>query len=56
MLKDLTFISIHVRMTDYADHLKYWYKLDYVTDDFFRKAKQYFREKFKVKQIFFYFK
>ncbi len=54
-LKDLTFISIHVRMTDYADHLKYWYQLDYVTDDYFRKAKQYFRQKFKVsKCILFY--
>ncbi len=40
-------------MTDYADHLKYWYQLDYVTDDYFKKAKQYFREKFKVGHFFY---
>jgi hypothetical protein len=38
-------------MTDYAYHLNYWYKLNYVTDDYFLKAKQHFRERFDVRNF-----
>ena len=47
-IEDLTFISIHVRMTDYAYHLDKLYNLTYVSEDYFEKAKQHFSKHFSV--------
>ena len=47
-LKELTFISIHVRRTDYDYHLNYWYKLTYVSEQYFEEAMQYYKEKYQV--------
>jgi hypothetical protein len=45
---EVTFVSIHVRRSDYANHLSILYNLSYVSDDYFKKATQYFREKYQV--------
>ena len=45
---EVTFVSIHVRRSDYANHLSVLYNLTYVDDDYFKKATQYFRDKYKV--------
>ena len=47
-LEDLTFVSIHVRRTDYAYHLNYWYNLTYVSNDYFQRAKQHYKNQFHV--------
>ena len=48
-LNELTFVSLHVRRGDYAEHLNYWYNLTYVTEDYFHKATQYYMQQFKVR-------
>jgi hypothetical protein len=44
----LTYISVHVRRSDYAMYLNYWYKKGYVEDDYFARAVTFFRQKFEV--------
>jgi hypothetical protein len=44
----LTYISVHVRRSDYAMYLNYWYKKGYVEDDYFVRAVTFFRQKFEV--------
>ena len=43
-----TMISIHVRLTDISDHIKYFWKIDYTLDDYFERAMTYFNEKYEV--------
>ena len=43
-----TFVSVHVRRSDYSHHLAVLYNLTYVDDDFFRRAFKYFRDKYHV--------
>ena len=45
----VTYVSIHVRRSDYGMYLNFWYKKTYVEDDYFAKAVQFYREKFKVR-------
>ncbi len=50
---DLTFVSIHIRRTDYVDFLKEnGIGHQEVDISYFHNAMQYFREKFKVKILF----
>ena len=44
----ITYVSIHVRRTDYGIYLDYWYKKSYVEDDYFAKAVQFYRDNFTV--------
>ena len=44
----ITYVSIHARRTDYANHLSVLYKLEYVANEYFFKAIQYFRSKYTV--------
>ena len=44
-----TMISIHVRLTDYKEHLDKLYHIkNYVPTNYFRKAMDYFAEKYQV--------
>ena len=47
----LTYISIHVRRSDYGMYLNYWYKKTYVEDEYFARAVQFYRNKFSVSLI-----
>ena len=43
-----TFISIHVRRTDYSHHLSVLYNMTFVDNGYFENATNYFRNKLKV--------
>ena len=43
-----TMVSIHVRLTDMKDHIKYWWNVEYTPDDYFRQAMDYFHNKYEV--------
>ena len=47
--EDLTYVSVHVRMSDYPNHLRITYDLPTVSDDYFIKAFQHFRGQYNVK-------
>ena len=44
-------ISIHVRLTDIERQLKKLYSLEYTSDDYFKRAMDYFHEKYKVTSL-----
>ena len=47
--KTHTMVSVHVRLTDYITHLAKLYKIPtYLTDDYLRKAMEYFVHKYNV--------
>ena len=48
-LENITFVSIHVRRTDYAHHMSVLFNLTYVEDSYFFNAIQYFRKNFDVR-------
>jgi len=45
---DITFISIHVRRTDYSVYLREFFGMKYVSSKYFKKAMDFYRSKFKV--------
>jgi hypothetical protein len=45
---NLTYVSIHIRRTDYENHLKYFGKTDPVSITYFYDAMKYFRDNYKV--------
>jgi len=51
-LDNITFVSIHVRRTDYAHHMSVLYNMTYVEDSYFSHAIQYFKNKFDVRIFF----
>ena len=46
-----TMVSIHIRLTDFAHHLKVLWNMKYAPDEYFRRAMQYFHTKYEVKII-----
>ena len=49
-ISDITFVSIHIRLTDYPKNLGLAYDLQAVGLDYFDRAITYFRKKFEVKK------
>jgi hypothetical protein len=47
-ISDITFVSIHIRLTDYPKNLGLAYDLQAVGLDYFDRAITYFRNKFEV--------
>ena len=45
---NLTTVSIHIRLTDFGDHLKRQFDVAYATPDYFSNAMRYFANKYKV--------
>ncbi len=50
-LSDVTFISIHVRRTDYAHHMSVLYNLSYVTISYFQDAIHYYKSNYNVSKL-----
>ncbi len=48
----LTFVGIHVRRSDYKEHLAEWYGKEYVQKDYFPRAIEYYRKQFQVWKAF----
>ena len=48
-LSSVTFISIHVRRTDYSNHMHGLFNLTYVDTDYFRRAIDHFRGKYDAR-------
>ena len=44
-------ISIHVRLTDIERQLKKLYSLEYTSDDYFKRAMDYFHERYEVTSL-----
>ena len=53
---EVTFVSIHVRRTDYARHLKVLYNASFVQSDYFDRAIKLCRDRYKVVTNFHEFK
>jgi hypothetical protein len=49
---DVTFVSIHVRRTDYAHHLSVLYNISFVDIDYFNTTVQVCRQKYKVQTTY----
>ena len=45
---EVTMVSIHVRLTDFKDHLKKLWNMTFVSNKFLTKAMSYFSNKYKV--------
>ena len=41
-------VSIHIRLTDFAKHLKKLWNMKFASDEYFANAMKYFRNKYKV--------
>ena len=46
-----TMVSIHVRLTDMDEHLKEHFNLKNAQEEYYRRAIQYFHERYKVRLI-----
>ena len=44
-------VSIHIRLTDFAKHLKKLWNMTYASDDYFERAMQYFHSKYEVRFV-----
>ena len=44
-----TMISIHIRLTDFAKHLKILWNMKYAPDEYFKRAMTYFHNKYTVR-------
>ena len=46
--KNVTMISIHIRLTDYESHLKHYYNMTTISKDYLMSAMEYFHQKYNV--------
>ena len=53
MPKDVLYIGIHIRRTDYFDHIKWLVKGTVLDEKYFKKAMKVFKEKFRDKILIF---
>ena len=44
-----TMVSVHIRLTDFAKHLKILWNMQYASDEYFKRAMNYFHSKYKVR-------
>jgi hypothetical protein len=51
-LSDVTFISIHVRRTDYAHHMSVLWNMSYVNTSYFHDAIKYYKSNYNVSVCF----
>ena len=49
MEDEVTMVSIHVRLTDFKDHLKSLWNMEFISNEFLTKAMTYYTNKYKVK-------
>ena len=47
-VSNVTIISIHIRLTDYKNHLKKLFNLDFIPAKWFTTAMQYFSNRYQV--------
>ena len=48
LAENITMVSIHVRLTDFAHHLKVLYNMTFVPNKFLTKAMEYYKDKYEV--------
>ena len=44
-------VSIHIRLTDFAKHLKKLWNMTYASDEYFERAMKYFHSKYEVRFV-----
>ena len=49
MEDEVTMVSIHVRLTDFKDHLKSLWNMEFISNEFLTKAMTYYTNKYKVR-------
>ena len=49
LVENITMISIHIRLTDYENHLKVLYDMELITNEFLTQAMSYFTNKYQVR-------
>ena len=47
-VQNFTTVSIHIRLTDFENHLKGWWNITNAQPEYFSSAMQYFTEKYQV--------
>ena len=47
-IDDVTMIGIHIRLTDFAHHLKVLYNMTFISNEFLTKAMTYCTKRYKV--------
>ena len=45
---NFTMVSIHIRLTDFGNHLKGFWNMTYAQPEYFSNAMQYFTERYQV--------
>ena len=51
MEDEVTMVSIHVRLTDFKDHLKSLWNMEFISNEFLTKAMTYYTNKYKVRTL-----
>ena len=49
MEEEVTMVSIHVRLTDFKNHLKSLWNMEFISNEFLTKAMTYYTNKYKVR-------
>ena len=49
MEDEVTMVSIHVRLTDFKNHLKSLWNMEFISNEFLTKAMTYYTNKYKVR-------
>ena len=49
MEDEVTMVSIHVRLTDFKNHLKSLWNMEFISNEFLTKAMKYYTNKYKVR-------
>ena len=44
-------VSIHIRLTDFGEHLQRFWNVSLATQDYFTSAMQYFEDKYEVRNM-----
>ena len=47
-VQNFTTVSMHIRLTDFGDHLKGWWNITYAQPEYFSNAMQYFTDRYQV--------
>lgn len=47
-VQNFTTVSIHIRLTDFGNHLKKHWNITYAKEDYFSRAMKYFTDRYKV--------
>ena len=47
-VQNFTTVSIHIRLTDYGNHLNTWWNITYAPPEYFSSAMKYFTDRYQV--------